>query len=140
MKRLIFFVLSFIIVFLSPASVEAAELPIELDSGEWRLSIDVPEFDDNLCQPGQTDMYALKLENKSGAKENVTAHTFRKEDGKMHDYGLAIDEQDTLERAEFLDFSPLPVHDRAEDIEVLILWQEETDGRILKQSFTVPLQ
>ncbi|SDI90511.1 hypothetical protein [Natribacillus halophilus] len=133
MVRQIFFVISFMIVFLSP------ELPMDLESGEWRLNIDVPEFADNLCQPGQTDMYALKLENTGGNKENVTVHTFRKEDGKMHDYGLTMDEQDTLERAEFLNFSPLPVHDRVEDIEVLILWQEEADGRILKQSFTVPL-
>ncbi|QQK79257.1 hypothetical protein HUG20_04700 [Salicibibacter cibi] len=140
MKRYIYFISSLMMLFLYPNDGMAAELPLTLEEEDWRLIVDTSDADsDRLCQPGNIDMYELKLENTSGNKKDVRMHAFRQEGGKHRDDGVATEEADELTANASLDARNLPIAQDVEALDVLILWQEEVDGQYFKQHFMVPL-
>ncbi|QDI92601.1 hypothetical protein EPH95_16605 [Salicibibacter halophilus] len=139
MKRSIYFMLLLVMLFVFPHNLIAADLPLTLEDDDWRLIVDTADADrDRLCQPGDVEMYELKLENVSENKQNVTMHTFRQEKDEHRDDGLAVDEAEMLAANASLEVRNLPVPQNIKALDVLILWQEEADGQYFKQHFMVP--
>jgi hypothetical protein len=148
MKNIFYITMIAIVFMYSPLFTEANSTnePVVIDSDEWTITLDEPVSDDERMIRGneKVDVYSLKIANKDGKKYNVTVHTFRKEQGKSYEFGMSLNDTEgkdvQVENKEVINFQNFPVGKKTKEFEVLIMWQDEEDGRFFKQEFIVPVK
>lgn len=130
-------------------STQSFKVPVSKSTEQWSVTIGEAIYDHpNMSKPiqGVADMYSLLVKNKGNTVHHVTVDVYRNEPNSPTKFGLFSTQVRTSRNSETaLLHKNFPVSVKANEIEVVVSWQDEStiakdgrtkiDGRKYKQSF-----
>ncbi|MGG3887576.1 hypothetical protein [Metabacillus fastidiosus] len=131
------------------------ELPVKQTSKQWSVQVDEAEKGEDLAKPekGKFHTYSLKVNNIGKDVSTVEIYLFRNEPNsttkfslsgcpdnhpcrKLDPYKMAISLAKQLNDGASYQYSNFVLAEKATELEIEVIWTENSEGRPLKERFT----